>query len=102
MEAVVPKEKKVLFWTVWHDRGFDEGLDKGREEGLEQGRSEARERAARSVRRMWWRHFGAEPPESVRNAADTLDADRLEELSDAILDFETPDAADAWLSQHTS
>lgn len=92
METVAPenKEKKVLFWTHWHDRGFDEGL--------EQARQENTARALRVVERNWRRRFGTELPSGIQARVAGLDAAGLDELGDAILDFSQPSDAERWLS----
>ncbi len=70
-----------------HRDGVRQGLEQGLERGLEQGR--IRERAL-LVRRFATRKFGAETAERLtRILEDRADADRLDEVVDAIIDCDS-------------
>ncbi len=75
--------------TSW----MEEGIAKGRQEGLQEGQQEA---ARRLVLRQLTRRFGDLEP-GLRERVAGLPTDRLEELGEALLAFESADELSAWL-----
>ena len=73
--------------TSWMRQGIEigrqEGVTLGRQEGLAQGQ---RKEALSFVLRLLRRRFGTVPEETQERLA-TLDVSELEELGEAILDF---------------
>ncbi len=106
MAAAAPEstEKKFLFWTSWHDKGYDEGLEKGLEQGLQKGFERAveagKERTLRVLERNYRRRFGSALPTGLHAAAARLELDPLDTLSDAVLDFAAPADVDDWLARN--
>jgi flagellar biosynthesis/type III secretory pathway protein FliH len=84
--------------TSWMERG----IEQGREQGLEQGREQGRVREALSlVERQLNRRFGSLSP-SLQEAVRQLSVAQLEELAEALLDFENEADLEAWLNQQAS
>jgi predicted transposase/invertase (TIGR01784 family) len=73
-------------------------LREGREQGLRQGREQGRrEERLEIVLRQLQRRLGSLDPE-VRQQIQALPLERLDALTDALLDFEQPSDLDNWLS----
>jgi flagellar biosynthesis/type III secretory pathway protein FliH len=80
--------------TSWMERGIEQGLEQGREQGREQGIAEV-------VERLLNRRFGSLSP-SLQEAVRRLSVAQLEELAEALLDFENEADLEAWLNQRES
>ena len=78
--------------------GEQRGREQGREQGLEQGLEQGREVEARSlVFRLLNRRVG-ELPQEVCQQVESLSLEQLENLGEALLDFNSIADLDAWLS----
>jgi len=82
-EVLSPSEKEIAmtFTNEWTEKG-------GRETGL------------RIVMRLLRKRFG-ELPEQITSRLNELPGDRLSELAEALLDFQTLNDAQVWLSNQT-
>ena len=91
LELIEPKEREVVMkWT-------NEWIEQGKAEGVLQGCQEA----GRSIAlRLMRRRLGNVPPEVIDLVRGLSDS-RLDELSEAVLDFATLADAETWLSQHS-
>ena len=74
--------------------GLQQGLQEGLEEGLQQGRQQE---AATLLLRMLQRRCGPLSP-NQRDTIHAMSLDRLEQLGDALLDFQGPADLAAWLA----
>jgi predicted transposase YdaD len=86
------KEGVMEIVTSW----MEKGLEKGREEGLEKGQHQE---ARAIVLRLLRKRLGA-LDDSVTTQIDSLATTRLEELSEALLDFTSPADLTTWLREH--
>jgi hypothetical protein len=89
LEALHPQEKESVMEIVtsWMERG----LEQGRQEGLDHER--------KLVLRQLRKRLGDLNP-AVADQINGLSADRLEELFEALLDFNSPRDLGAWLQAH--
>jgi len=80
--------------------GRKEGREEGRKEGREEGREEGRaaERIALLVRQLARRCGPLDAATTAR--VQQLDAARLLDLADALLDFSSADDLEQWLTTH--
>ncbi|HEX5083365.1 MAG TPA: DUF4351 domain-containing protein [Blastocatellia bacterium] len=94
--AIPDKEGELMqsFAETW----LEEGRREGREEGLREG---LREGVATTVLRQIHRRFGILDAETTSRIR-VLPLEKLEQLSDALLDFTSRDDLTAWLSEHSS
>jgi flagellar biosynthesis/type III secretory pathway protein FliH len=109
---ILPTEQEGVMEIVtsWMERGIEQGreqgLEQGREQGLEQGREQGLEQgrvreALSLVERLLNRRFGSLSP-SLQEAVRQLSVAQLEELAEALLDFENEADLEAWLNQRES
>ncbi len=77
--------------TSWMERGIEQGREQGLEQGREQGITEV-------VERLLNRRFGSLSP-SLQESVRQLSVAQLEELAEALLDFEDESDLEAWLNQ---
>ena len=77
------------------DRGIEQGIERGIERGIEQG---IKREAVALVMRQLRRRLGAIAPE-VEEQIRGLSVDRLENLAEALLDFENEANLIAWLER---
>ena len=93
---ILPTEQEGVMEIVtsWMERGIEQGLEQGREQGREQGIAEV-------VERLLNRRFGSLSP-SLQEAVRQLSVAQLEELAEALLDFENEADLEAWLNQRES
>jgi hypothetical protein len=91
LEQLAPAEKErvVEVTNFWEERGRQEGLQQGREEG-------GRQRLLSLVRRQIERKFGAVAAD-VTERIGHLNADQLETVVDALLEFSDPLDLAEWL-----
>ncbi len=94
IETLEPEKKEMVMTAI--DHWDEEGIKKGLSQGLSQGRCEGE---AAIILRLLRRKFGSTPP-ALEQAIRALPSSRLEELGDALLDFGTLVAAEAWLAEH--
>ena len=77
-------------------------IQKGVQQGLQQGKQEGKQEEARSlVLRLLTRRFGAVDQE-LQEQIGTLSVAQLEELGEALLDFQTVRDLVVWLDEHCS
>jgi len=81
--------------TIGLQLGRQQGLEQGIEQGLEQGRQQE---ASALLLRQLERRCGPLQP-GLRHTISTLPLERLEELGDAVLDFQGPADLEHWLSR---
>jgi len=84
--------------TSWEQKGRTEGIAQGRAEGKAEGRAEGKEQL---LVRMINKHFGVIPA-NVRARFHQLSADQLDDLGEALFDFETTADLDQWLTNHSA
>ena len=83
-------------------QGLEKGLSQGLSQGLEEGRKEGRkEEAASLVTRMLTKRFGS-LEDSDRSSIATLPLEKLEELSEALLDFSDLSELKDWLKKSSN
>ena len=78
--------------TSWMERGLEQGLERG----LEQGRQEGLAHERKLVLRLLWKRLDDLDP-AVEEQIELLSADRLDQLGEALLDFNSTADLDAWL-----
>lgn len=99
-EIVEYEEEKVVLISNIEWLAIERGMKKGLQKGLQQGREEGREEALFSmVSRLFARKFG-DLSQRIQAQIKRLSADQLEELSEALLDFEQLKDAREWLNSH--
>ncbi len=77
-------------------------IQKGVQQGLQQGKQEGKQEEARSlVLRQLTRRFGAVDQE-LQEQIGTLSVAQLEELGEALLDFQTVTDLVVWLDEYCS
>jgi flagellar biosynthesis/type III secretory pathway protein FliH len=93
---ILPTEQEGVMEIVtsWMERGIEQGREQGLEQGREQGIAEV-------VERLLNRRFGSLSP-SLQEAVRRLSVAQLEELAEALLDFENEADLEAWLNQRES
>ena len=87
------KESVMEIITSW----MEEGLEQGRREGRQEGRQEGGYTVLLRQLRKLLRDLDPALEEQIKS----LSSDRLEELSEALLDFNSPDDLRAWLVAHS-
>jgi flagellar biosynthesis/type III secretory pathway protein FliH len=95
LEQLAPAEKErvVEVTNFWEERGRQEGFQRGLQQGREEG---GRQRFLSLVRRQIERKFGAVAAD-VTERISHLNADQLETLLDALLEFSDPLDLAEWL-----
>jgi len=78
--------------------GRKEGREEGRKEGQEEGRKEGREEGELAVVLRQLHHVVGPFPEANRQRIGQLGRDDLAALSEALLEFQTPNDLSAWLA----
>jgi predicted transposase YdaD len=79
------------------EEGREQGREEGREQGREEGREEGREQGERIlVLRQLNRRVGKLTPK-MRETVETLSLTQLENLGEALLDFNNPADLETWL-----
>ena len=79
------------------EQGIEEGIEQGREEGIEQGREQGKiGEAVNLVMRLLTKKFGQISPKN-RSFISNLSLPVLEDLSEAILDFNNLNDLQVWL-----
>ena len=92
IEAIEPKEVReeaMQITTSWKEEGIEEGIKQGLAQGIQQG-------ATRTALRQLRHKFNTLSPE-VETRITALTALDLEDLSEALLDFQSLDELTAWL-----
>jgi predicted transposase/invertase (TIGR01784 family) len=79
--------------------GKQEGLQIGEQRGLKIGKQEGLQRQAAMLLRMLTRKFGKISP-SIKSKIAKLSATQLENLAEAIFDFQTTADLSAWIKKH--
>lgn len=92
-------EESVIYQDILKkglQKGRQEGIQKGRREGIQKGRQEGERRiVARQLKRL----LGKLSTKSRKKIAE-LNADQLEELGEALIDFRSEKDLSAWIEQH--
>jgi flagellar biosynthesis/type III secretory pathway protein FliH len=111
--TIEPKQKEQVMEIVtsWMEKGIEkgkelgkklgkeEGIEIGREEGMQLGRELGKqEEAASFVLRLLQRRFG-NLSQSQKELIQSLSAKRLEELGEALLDFNSITDLKTWLAR---
>ncbi|NCS79612.1 MAG: DUF4351 domain-containing protein, partial [Microcystis aeruginosa K13-07] len=81
-------KESVIYQEIWSE-GLQEGLQEGRQEGRQEGE-------ANLVLRQLNRRIGDISPELLPNIR-SLDLEQLENLGEALLDFQSPQDLEQWL-----
>jgi predicted transposase YdaD len=79
--------------------GEQRGLQIGEQRGLQIGKQEGLQRQAAMLLRMLTRKFGKISP-SIKSKIAKLSATQLENLAEAIFDFQTTTDLSAWIKKH--
>lgn len=85
------QESVMEIVTSWMEQGIEQGIERGIEQG-------ARQEARSLIQRLLTRRLGA-LPDSVGSQIDTLSITQLESLAEALLDFSSLSALEAWLTE---
>jgi predicted transposase/invertase (TIGR01784 family) len=80
-------------------RVYQEAMQEGKQEGLQIGKQEGLQRQAAMLLRMLTRKFGKISP-SIKSKIAKLSATQLENLAEAIFDFQTTADLSAWIKKH--
>ena len=91
------EENKMPYITSAERFGLEQGLEQGLQQGLEQG---MQREGANVVLRQLNRRIGSVAP-NVKSQIKGLSVEQLEELAEALLDFETEANLLDWLSNNT-
>lgn len=78
--------------------GIEQGIQQGIEQGIQQQIAAALERASDRLLRQLNRKLGSLPL-ALMDDVRSLSMEQIEDLSEALFDFETPDDLAAWLAQ---
>ena len=78
------KDEEPMMWTEWGQEGMRKGLHQGKQE---------------LVTRLVQRRFGAVPAD-VTERLDELPSEQLDELGEALFDFNTLSDLETWLTSH--
>lgn len=101
------KEEVMEIVTSWMEKGIEKGKELGKEEGIEIGREEGMQLGmqlgeqtgtAKVVLRLLQRRFG-DLSQSQQELIRGMNAQRLEELSEALLDFDSITDLKKWLAR---
>ena len=97
MEKFTPTERTetMELMTSWQREGIVQGITEGRTQGITEGRTQGKEAL---VVRLIRRRLGAVPAQATARLS-LLSAEQLDELGEALLDFETPADLEAWLAE---
>jgi hypothetical protein len=98
VEAIMPPEREaVMAWTnEWIEQGIEQGIERGREQGLALGSHTAR---IDVLARLLRRRFGAEiATATFISRLGELSDTQLDNLAEALLDFQSLADAEAWLA----
>lgn len=96
------QEEVMEIVTSWMEQGIQRGLQQGRQEGLQQGLQEGRQQEAVSlILRLLTRRLGAVTP-SLHSRIQQLSLAQLEDLGEALLDFDRTADLAAWLDGQTT
>ena len=89
---IVPTEQEGVMEIVtsWMERGIEQGREQGREQGITE-----------VVERLLNRRFGSLSP-SLQEAVRQLSVAQLEELAEALLDFEDESDLEVWLNEQSN
>ena len=88
------KESVMELEMSWREQALNEGLRQGMEQGVLQGV----QRMAALVTHQIEKRLGSVPA-TQREKIAGLNADQIERLADALLDFQTIDQLDQWLKE---
>jgi flagellar biosynthesis/type III secretory pathway protein FliH len=100
--APVEQEGVMEIVTSWMEQGLQRGRQEGRQEGLQQGRQEGRQQEAVSlILRQLTRRLGA-IDSSLQERIQRLSVAQLEDLGEALLDFESAADLAPWLDRQTT
>ena len=78
-----------MFWTDWHEQGFQEGMQLAIQQGMQR-------EALGFVERLARRRLGT-PVEALSERLSELSTQQLEELGEALLDFTSVSDLEKWL-----
>lgn len=92
MEKFTPAERTetMALMTSWQREGITQGMVQGREQGITEGKEAL-------VVRLLWRRLGSVPVQAAARLP-LLSAEQLDELGEALLDFETASDLETWLA----
>ena len=82
--------------TSWMKRGLEQGRQEGRQEGWQEGRQEGLTHERKLVLRLLRKRLDDLDP-AAEEQIETLSADRLDQLGEALLDFNSTADLVAWL-----
>ncbi|MBE9175167.1 DUF4351 domain-containing protein [Synechocystis salina LEGE 06155] len=88
--------KKTRVYRDALDEGIERGLQKGRAEGLEQGR---KTEALALISKLLMRRIGV-LPKGIEKQIQGLSLEQIEDLGEALLDFEGMEDLQQWLQQN--
>ena len=95
----VLKERNLPMTETFIDRWINQGREQGLAQGLSQGLSQGLEKEVNLVLRQLKRRVGALSAKSEEHLR-RLSAEQLEDLGEALLDFQTMTDLNSWLAQH--
>jgi predicted transposase YdaD len=88
-------QESVIYQDILQ-KGLQQGLQQGKQEGLQQGKQEE---ALSLIMRLLTRRFG-EIDSQLQERVQRLSLVQLEELSEALLDFEAVTNLTVWLDEY--
>jgi hypothetical protein len=98
--AEFEEERRMEYLSGMERRAIQRGLEKGMQQGLQQGLEQGLEQGAASiVLRQLLRRLGELKPSVIRRV-ETLPLEKLEQLSEALLDFTSAKDLKKWLKEH--
>ena len=102
LQELQPQEKESVMEIVtsWMKKGLEQGRVEGRQEGRQEGRLEGRKEGGRTVLLRQLRKRLGDLDPTIEKQIESLSADRLEQLGEALLDFSSLADLDAWLQSH--
>ena len=96
------KENKMSYVSIFEREGIKQGIEQGLQQGIQQGLQQGLQQGeAALVLRQLNRKVG-ELDEEVATIISGLPTNQIEELGDALLDFEEREDLDNWLSSNVS
>jgi len=91
------REQVMEIVTSWMRTGIEQGRKEGRQEGRKEGRQEGLQRESKLILRLLKRKIGQLQPE-IEDQVNGLDIEKLENLGEALLDFENLEDLINWIN----
>jgi hypothetical protein len=99
--GLIQEERFMEIVTSWMEQGIEQGIERGIEQGIERGIEQGLQREITFILRLLSRRLGTINPE-IQDQIRRLPIELVEELGEALLDFETDSDLLNWLAENCS